>query len=432
MLEYAKLPMGCLLILLYITYQYYSGNRKREKRYRFTWFEYMLWTAVIGLVTDIATVNMVNHLDEVSPVLNMVVHGIFLMTIDMFIYSVFIYVLITTEGLPKKSLHRWLLFAPALMTAVIVFATLPRLYYVEHEISNYSMGIPAYTCYLMAAIYIIATVIAFYKKWNYLEKNKRANIALYLGILIVTTLYQMLAPHALVTSIGITLMMIGLYVNQENPAVKELNESQREVVTGFSVLVEERDNETGGHIQRTSMYAELLAKELRKKGLYTDILTKDYINSIKLAAPLHDVGKICIPDAILQKPGKLTDEEFEIMKKHSEEGGRIIKGTFGNLHSLQYKEIAYEMATYHHERWDGKGYPKGLTKHNIPLCARIMSIADVFDAVSEKRCYRDAMPIDECFEIIKNGREKNFDPVMVDTFLSIRSQVEDIHNHIWC
>ncbi len=143
---------------------------------------------------------------------------------------------------------------------------------------------------------------------------------------------------------------------------------------------------------------------------------------------MHDIGKISIPDAVLQKPGKLTPEEFACMKEHTEKGGKIINETFGHLGDASYTKMAYRVAKYHHEKWNGTGYPKGLEGEEIPLCARIMAVADVFDAVSEKRCYRDAMPIDKCFEIIAEGSGRDFDPLIADTFLSIRKKVEQIHN----
>ena len=139
-----------------------------------------------------------------------------------------------------------------------------------------------------------------------------------------------------------------------------------------------------------------------------------------MAAPMHDIGKIAIPDSILQKPGRLTPEEFEIMKTHSERGGQILKKTFNNTGDDEYEKIAYEVAMYHHEKWNGKGYPKGLSKEQIPLSARIMAVADVFDAVSAKRCYRDALPLSECFEIIKNGSGQDFDSLIADLFLEMK------------
>ena len=213
-------------------------------------------------------------------------------------------------------------------------------------------------------------------------------------------------------------------------ASDELSHYHEEMVMGFATLVENKDGSTGGHIKRTTMYVKLLAEELQKRGLYQDILSDEYVKNLCMAAPMHDVGKISIPDVVLQKPGKLTAEEFEIIKTHTASGGRIIQDTFGHLGHKQYTQMAYEVARYHHEKWNGKGYPEGLKRKEIPLCARIMAIADVFDAVSEKRCYRDAMPLDACFDIILEGSGQDFEPMLVEAFLDIREEIEKAHSEI--
>jgi HD-GYP domain-containing protein (c-di-GMP phosphodiesterase class II) len=145
---------------------------------------------------------------------------------------------------------------------------------------------------------------------------------------------------------------------------------------------------------------------------------------------MHDIGKIGVPDFVLQKPARLNKEEYEIIKKHATTGGKIVKETFGQLGNEEYTDMAFQVAKYHHEKWNGKGYPEGLSKKEIPLCARIMAVADVFDALSENRCYRDALPLDKCFEIIENGSGQDFDPIVVEIFLCIRDKVEQIHKEI--
>lgn len=211
---------------------------------------------------------------------------------------------------------------------------------------------------------------------------------------------------------------------------KELKQYHEEMVMGFATLVENKDGSTGGHIKRTTMYVKLLAEELLRRGGYEEVLTKPYIKNLCMAAPMHDIGKIAIPDVILQKPGKLTAEEFEVIKSHAVSGGRIIEETFGHLGDEAYTKMAYQVARYHHEKWNGKGYPEGLKGREIPLSARIMAIADVFDALSEKRCYREAMPLDKCFEIIFEGSGQDFDPVLTEIFLDIRDKVEEVHKQL--
>lgn len=216
-------------------------------------------------------------------------------------------------------------------------------------------------------------------------------------------------------------------LRKNTEASRQLENYHSEMVMGFSTLVENKDGSTGGHIKRSTMYVELLAEELKRRGYYADVLTEEYVKNLCMAAPMHDIGKISVPDVILQKPGKLTDEEFAKMKEHAASGGKIVLETFGHLGNKDYTEIAYMVARHHHEKWNGRGYPDGLVRKEIPVCARIMAIADVFDAVSEKRCYRDAMPLEKCFSIIQEGSGQDFDPVMVEVFLDCRDKVEKIH-----
>lgn len=152
-------------------------------------------------------------------------------------------------------------------------------------------------------------------------------------------------------------------------------------------------------------------------------MTSDFKDHLLNASPIHDIGKISTPDTILQKPGKLTDEEYAIMKKHAVAGGEIIQEIFKDLDDKEFLQTAYDVARYHHERWNGKGYPEGLKETEIPFAARIMAIADVFDAISAKRCYRDAMPLETCFQIIKEGAGKDFDPELVKLFLGAKEKI---------
>lgn len=209
---------------------------------------------------------------------------------------------------------------------------------------------------------------------------------------------------------------------------EQLIEYNQDMVYGFATLVENRDESTGGHIKRTSIYVEMLAEQLSNTEKYKDIIDDEFIDCITMVAPLHDIGKISIPDSILCKHGKLTEEEFAVMKTHAEKGGKIVRETFSHIAGENYKKMAYEVARYHHEKWNGRGYPEGLSGENIPLPARIMAVADVFDAVSEKRCYRNAMPIDECFRIIENGSGIDFDPDIATAFLSIHDRIIEERN----
>lgn len=199
---------------------------------------------------------------------------------------------------------------------------------------------------------------------------------------------------------------------------------QKSLISAMAELVENRDENTGGHIQRTSRYVEIIARKLKQQKKFAQILTDKYIEDMVIAAPLHDVGKIHIPDSILNKPGKLDAEEFATMKTHSAAGGTIISHIESSTGEIAYLKIAREMAEYHHERMDGKGYPHGLVGEEIPLSARILAVADVFDAVSSKRCYKDAFSLDKSFAIIEEETGSHFDVDVARAFLDSREEVE--------
>jgi len=210
------------------------------------------------------------------------------------------------------------------------------------------------------------------------------------------------------------------YQSRLEAAVKATTEKlehiQRTIFGSFASMVEARSLETGDHIRRVSDYTLRIAEALKKNEKYKDILDEKYINMLILSAPLHDIGKISISDTILLKPGKLTAEEFAEMKKHSAMGADVIRSTMSGLESEAYVKMAMDIAKYHHERWDGNGYPEGLKGEEIPLSARIVALADCYDAMTSKRCYKDAFPDEKALSIIKEERGTHFDPDVVDAF----------------
>lgn len=427
-MEYIRLQLGCLVVLLYVGFIYIKECRRFHRRLNETLFDELLIIGIVSIIFDGATAYTVNHLDTVPPLLNRILHVLFLGSLDLIIFALFLYMLHITGAFPKRLKHRAAIILPFVINIAVVIIGADSIYYVQGETTNYSMGLSVYTCYIMAAIYIILANVVFFKRWNYIERHKRTSIFTYLIMLILVTTVQMIFPETLISSIGVTIFIVGVYMNLEDPAIKELSRFHSETVMSFANLIENRDNSTGGHIKRTSRYVGLIAEELLARNYYTEILTKDYITNLLKAAPMHDIGKISVPDAILQKPGRLTDEEFSIMKLHAENGGNIIRETFRNLRDEEYRKMAFEVARYHHEKWNGRGYPEGLIGQDIPLCARIMAVADVFDAVSEKRCYREAMPLDRCFGIIREGSGRDFDPLIAEIFLDIREKVEKVHS----
>jgi putative two-component system response regulator len=202
---------------------------------------------------------------------------------------------------------------------------------------------------------------------------------------------------------------------------KQISIVQDVTIMAMASLAETRDNETGNHIRRTQHYVRLLALELRKQPKFAAVLDDATIELLFKSAPLHDIGKVGIPDAILLKPGKLTPDEFEVMKTHTTLGRDAIVAAEALLDEpVSFLEYAREIAYSHQEKWDGTGYPEGLAGERIPLSARLMAVADVYDALISRRVYKPPFPHDKAVEIIREGRGKHFDPEIVDGFLAIQ------------
>ena len=206
---------------------------------------------------------------------------------------------------------------------------------------------------------------------------------------------------------------------------EERNLMQQNVIEDLADVVETRDLETGDHIKRTKLYVNILANALKNDDEFKDVLDDETIELMTAAAPLHDIGKIGVSDLILCKKGRLNDEEFNIMKTHTTIGGEIIDHILNDLKDERYLNMAHDIALYHHEKWNGMGYPCGLKEDEIPLSARIMAIADVFDALISKRCYKEAMPIDDAINIIIEDAGSHFDPNIVRVFKTIIPQFKE-------
>jgi len=188
-----------------------------------------------------------------------------------------------------------------------------------------------------------------------------------------------------------------------------------DLVFGLAELAGYRSGETGQHLRRVQAYCQILANHLLAE--YPELkMTQSLVMDIVNASPLHDIGKVAIPDSILHKPGKLTREEFELIKPHAAVGGKLLWGLY-EKNGSNFLKLAYEVAIGHHERWDGTGYPSGLSAHNIPLASRIMAVADVYDALTSHRCYKEAISTEQAAKIIADGANRHFDPLMVDAFI---------------
>ena len=201
---------------------------------------------------------------------------------------------------------------------------------------------------------------------------------------------------------------------------------QTGLIITMADMVESRDSDTGAHVQKTAEYVRIILEGLKRKGYYESKLTPKFMSDAVMSAPLHDVGKINIPDAVLNKPGKLTDEEFEIMKTHTTAGKIIMEKAIETVQGESYLKEARNMAAYHHERWDGKGYPEKLSGEVIPLAARVMAVADVFDALTSARIYKPPFKLEKALAILQEGAGTQFDPKCVEVFMESLPEVKRI------
>ena len=206
---------------------------------------------------------------------------------------------------------------------------------------------------------------------------------------------------------------------------RERDDAQQATIMAMAVLAEQRDNETGKHLERVSEYCQLVALGLREDGHYEDLITDEWVRDLYRSAPLHDIGKVGIPDRILLKPGKLDPDEWETMKQHTTIGAETLRSVMGER-ANSFLKMSLDIAWCHHEKWDGNGYPRALRGGEIPLSARILALADVYDALTTVRPYKQAWTHDEALEWIKGGAGSHFDPDVVAAFVARAEQADAI------
>jgi putative two-component system response regulator len=213
------------------------------------------------------------------------------------------------------------------------------------------------------------------------------------------------------------------YQNDLENTVRALEDS---IVLSFSEMIENRDKNTGDHLQRAQNFVLLLGKELIRRGRFSEELNEQELLLIARGALLHDIGKIGISDTILLKPDRLDDEEFSIMKTHTTIGAKILQTMYERTPTQHYLKYAIKIAESHHEKYNGSGYPHRLRENEIPLCSRIMAVADVYDALVADRIYRKALNFQEALKLVASGKSTHFDPVIIEAFLAIQDKIEEV------
>ncbi len=236
---------------------------------------------------------------------------------------------------------------------------------------------------------------------------------------------------------GMTLFFINLvssisvafYMSYLEKAITKNSDSRNAIIFGLASLTEFRDNDTGKHLERISKYSMLIAEKLRHTKKYRDYITENYIDDLEISSILHDIGKVGIEDKILLKKGRLTKDEFEKIKLHPIIGSKVIDSINNKMKDKSFLKLAHQIILYHHEKYDGSGYPKGLKGSKIPLSARIVALADVYDALVSKRVYKDAISHEEAVKIILSEKGKHFDPDIINVFLKNHTEFLNINRH---
>lgn len=286
------------------------------------------------------------------------------------------------------SWHRWV---P--VTSVVVLLSVLPLFFIDRPWRMQSFVV------LNAAGFLLYDIQMMTKPQKFIELDV-INVVFYCVVEFIC--YYLLA----------NIMMRGFSERCKNDAVRQ------GMIENLAYIIENRDENTGGHVQRTSRFIEGFVQQVVQDARYRDLLGRRQQEILVHAAPLHDIGKIKISDLVLNKPGRLTEEEFAQMKLHTVYGARMIRDTIRRDMDESFYEMAYHIALSHHERYDGKGYPQGLRGEEIPLEARIMALVDVYDALVSERVYKPAIPREKALAIIREGRGTQFDPNLTDIFLA--------------
>lgn len=428
-MEAFKLQTACLAIILYIIITYIwqtLGNNIKCNKI----FDAIMYVCPWTIIFDAVTAWSVNHLNIVSLWTNRFLHLAFYLLLDVTLFLTTIYIFDHIFILKRHKIFKKIMNILGLLSIILIIAGIGNVNFHEGVVTNYSLGFSVTVCFIAVFFNygsILCSVI-FMRK--HMLRERFFGVLLFVGFVGILLFLQLVIPEFLMTSLCTTMMILGIYIVFENPSMRKIESQNEKIIESFATLVENRDDNTGGHITRTRAYVQLILKKMQHDNRYLIDMTRDYVSAVTAAAPLHDIGKIATPDDILRKPGKLTDEEYTIMKEHAAKGGDIILSTFKDMYSKEETQITYEVARYHHEKYNGRGYPEGLSGEDIPLHARVMAIADVFDAVSSNRCYREAMSLDKSFSIIEAGAGEDFDPHLAKIFIESRSEVEELYRRL--
>ena len=292
---------------------------------------------------------------------------------------------------------------------------------------------------IIEVILYIEALLLVIKHHKKMSNAENIGFASFIFCPFITQIVQIANYGIALNSLGLTISFFIIYINMNQRLKTKLNTTEKQLTaldnkktdllsnTIFNLANLIENDETGSnHVKRITLYSKLIAKTCKKNGLYDNIIDDNFIKIIAKTSSLHDIGNISIPYPILRKPSKVTPEEYEVIKNHAAIGADMVNDILEVGFEREFIKMAVEISKYHHERWDGTGYPENLKGKNIPLSARIVALADVFDALTSPRCYKNTVSFDEAFRIIDNESGKHFDPELVMEFLKIKNKLIEI------
>ena len=342
----------------------------------------------------------------------------------------------------EKISNNWWYFCLGMVILYLIFTCISPFtgfLYIIDENNVYHRGnvfIASVAIELILYLEALLLVVKFHRK---ISNAENIGFASFIFCPFICQIIQIANYGIALNSLGLTISFFIIYINMHHRLRTRIKQSQEELnvidnklsavfsntIFNLSNLIE--FNETGTqHTKRITLYSKQLAKVCQKDSLYVDIIDDEYIKNIEKASSLHDLGHMSIPRPILNKPSKVTPEEFEKIKKHSEIGSDMVNQILSVGYDREFVKMASDICKYHHERWDGTGYPNRIHGKEIPLCARIVAIVDVYDALVTPRCYKKTVSYDEAFRIIDNESGKHFDPELVMEFLKIKNKIIEI------
>ena len=432
-------------IILFISIKFRSSAPSNVRR----WFKYMVVVNALMAASDIFTL-LFEGSDNPA--------NFIILPISMFLFYGLAFAVFITSGIEimyfvDKQKYRQIYLTIIIVATIIYYIMLiltpfTELLYKIDENNIYTRGDQFVLSLMLEVLLYIDLIIYILVNKKELNRKDFKTIIMFILFPQIMQIIQLAFYGISLINTGYTIAFLIMFIESNRNLEENLNladdkidkknaelerskqriiEIQNHTIESLSNLVESRDESTGKHVRRTISYVEILSFQLMLNGHFTNILTPAYIKLLKRAAPMHDIGKIVISDTILKKPGKLTPEEFEQVKCHTTEGKKIIHEILDDHENPDYIELTADIATYHHERWDGSGYPEKLKGEQIPLCARIMAIADVFDALVSPRVYKLALPYDEVFLIMEKNIGTQFDPIIAAEFLKIKDKFISIN-----